>query len=79
MPVAEAYIVGRVPAQNRGTVLGIYYFGRVGIGIVTPIVGNLADHFSFSPIFTVIGLIVLVTTIVCSIPLWEKRNEPVLN
>ncbi|MFC2001113.1 MFS transporter [Chloroflexota bacterium] len=74
-PSAESYIVTHGSQRHRSTVLGIYYFGAVeGAGIITPLIGYLADRFGFYVTFTIAGAFLLATTLVCSIWLWGSRD-----
>ena len=75
MPVTEAYIIAHSPKRRRSTILGIYYFAsRGGPGLVIPLVGTLADRYSFATSFTVVGGVVLLTGIVCAALLWSSRG-----
>jgi len=75
MPVSEAYITTHVPERNRSTILGIYYFGsRGGPGLITPVIGFLIDQFGFHTSFTIVGAIIVVVTLLCSIWLRGSRN-----
>lgn len=56
MTVSESYLIGVVPAVRRSTILGIYFFaGMEGSGIITPVLGNLVDHFGFAWAFGAAG------------------------
>lgn len=75
MPVTEAYIITHAPERRRSTVLGVYYFAsRGGMGLVVPVLGYLADHFSFATSFTVAGGAVLAIVLVCTVFLWGSRD-----
>ncbi len=75
MPVTEAYIITHAPERRRSTILGVYYFAsRGGVGLVVPVLGYLADHYSFATSFTVAGGVVLGIVIICSAFLWGRRD-----
>ncbi len=75
MPVTEAYIIAHAPERRRSTVLGVYYFAsRGGAGLVIPVVGYLADRYSFATSFTVAGGVVLAIVIVCTLFLRGSRD-----
>lgn len=75
MPVTEAHIITHAPERRRSTVLGIYYFAsRGGAGLTIPVVGILADRFSFDTSFTIVGGAVLGVTLICSIFLRGSRS-----
>jgi predicted MFS family arabinose efflux permease len=74
MPVTESHIITHSPPHRRATVLGVYYFvSRGGIGLSTPIIGILADHYGFATSFTVAGGIMLGVAVICS--LWILKNR----
>ena len=77
MPVSEAYIIGQTAPHRRSTILGIYYFCTMEAGgVVTPIVGYFIDRSGFSTTFSIVGIVLLVVTIICSVFLLgrEKQN-----
>lgn len=75
MPVTEAHIITHAPERRRSTVLGIYYFAsRGGAGLIIPVVGILADRFSFDTSFTIVGGAVLGVTLICSVFLRGSRG-----
>jgi len=75
MPITEAYIITHAPQRRRSTILGIYYFAsRGGIGLSAPLVGYLADHYSFATSFTIMGGVLLGIVLVCSAFLWGSRD-----
>jgi len=75
MPVTEAYIIAHAPARRRSTILGIYYFAsRGGPGLSIPLVGYLAEHYSFATSFTIMGGALLAIVIVCALFLWGRRD-----
>ena len=68
MPVTEAHIITYAPERYRSTVLGIYYTAsRGGAGIIIPLVGYLADRFSFETSFTIMGGVMLGVALTCSV------------
>jgi FSR family fosmidomycin resistance protein-like MFS transporter len=74
MPVTESHIITHSPPHRRATVLGVYYFvSRGGIGLSTPLLGFLADHYGFATSFTVAGAIMLGVAVICSA--WVLRNR----
>lgn len=74
-PAAEAYLVERIPASRRSSVLGIYYFGGIeGGGVLAPVVGYLIDHHGFVTAFTVSALVLLLVAGVCAIVLMRGRR-----
>lgn len=76
MPVTESYVISNITPRNRSTILGIYYFAsRGGVGILSPVIGNLIDKNSFSTAFSVTGLSLLVITIICALLLWGKKDR----
>lgn len=75
LPVTEAHIITHTPERRRSTVLGIYYFAsRGGIGVITPVVGYLADRFGFDTSFTIVGGALLGIVLICSAFLWGSRR-----
>jgi MFS family permease len=75
MPVTEAYIITHSPQNRRSTVLGVYYFAsRGGSGLVIPLLGYLADRYSFATGFTIIGMALLGVALVCTALLWGSRD-----
>lgn len=75
MPVSEVYVISNAKANNRSTILGIYYFAsRGGPGILMPIIGKLIDQFSFSVAFAWVGAALFVIALVCSLLLWGTRD-----
>jgi len=75
MPITEAYIITHAPQRRRSTILGIYYFAsRGGIGLSAPLVGYLADHYSFATGFTIMGGVLLGIVLVCAAFLWGSRD-----
>jgi len=75
MPVTEAYIITHAPQHRRSTVLGVYYFAsRGGSGLTIPLLGYLADRYSFATGFTIIGMVLLGAALVCTALLWGSRD-----
>ncbi|HEX9896565.1 MAG TPA: MFS transporter [Dehalococcoidales bacterium] len=75
MPVAEVYVISNANANNRSTILGIYYFAsRGGPGLLMPIIGKLIDQYSFSTAFAWVGAALFVITLVCSLLLWGTKD-----
>ena len=75
MPVSESYIISQTPERRRSTILGIYYFGGMeGMGILTPVIGYLIDHFGFHIAFTIAGTTIALVSLICSIFLWKIRD-----
>jgi MFS family permease len=75
MPVTEAYVITHTPPQRRSTILGIYYFAsRGGSGLTIPLLGYLADRYSFATGFTIMGMALLGVAIVCTALLWGSRD-----
>jgi MFS family permease len=75
MPVSEAYVIGNASQRNRSTILGFYYFAsRGGAGLLTPAIGKLADQYGFAIAFTIIGVVLFVITLVCSLLLWGHKD-----
>ena len=71
---AQAYIVDQVSERHRSTALGIYFFGNMeGSGILTPALGYLIDQRGFHHSFTIAGITVFATAVVCSVFLWVSR------
>lgn len=74
-PASEAYIVGRTPAGQRSTVLGLYYFGSMeGSGVLAPVFGYLIDRFGFTVAFGAGGAVLLVVAVACVLVL--MRDNP---
>jgi MFS family permease len=75
-PAAEAYLVERIPASRRSSVLGVYYFGGIeGGGVLAPVVGYLIDHHGFTTAFAVSALVLLLVAGVCAIVLMRGRRS----
>ena len=75
MPITEAYIITYAPERRRSTVLGVYYFAsRGGAGLIMPVVGTIADRFSFETSFTMVGGVLLGVVLICSLFLWGSRD-----
>jgi len=75
MPVTEAYIIAHAPAKRRSTILGVYYFAsRGGMGLGAPLVGYIADHYSFATSFSIMAMALLAIVIVCTVFLWGRRD-----
>jgi MFS family permease len=75
MPVTEAHIITHAPPHRRSTVLGTYYFvSRGGIGLSTPLLGILADHYGFATSFTVAGAIMLGVAVIGSALVLKNRG-----
>jgi len=75
MPVSEAFIISNTTERNRGTILGIYYFGtRGGTGLLTPLIGYLIDSSGYSTTFLVSGVAMVILTLVSSIFLWGRQD-----
>jgi MFS family permease len=75
MPVSEAFIISNTTERNRGTILGIYYFGtRGGTGLLTPLIGYLIDSFGYNTTFLVSGAAMVILTLVSSIFLWGRQD-----
>lgn len=75
MPVTEAHIIAHTPQRHRSTILGIYYFAsRGGIGLCSPVVGFLADHYGFATSFTAVGAVMLGVALVSSAFILRNRS-----
>lgn len=75
MPVTEAYVITHAPPRRRSTILGVYYFAsRGGGGLIIPLVGYLADRYSFATGFTIVGMALLGITLICTVLLWGSRD-----
>jgi len=75
MPVSESYVIANASPKNRSTILGFYYFAsRGGAGLLTPIIGKLADQYNFALAFTIIGVVLFIITLVCSLLLWGHKD-----
>jgi MFS family permease len=76
MPVSEAFIVENVSVRRRSTILGIYYAaGMVGGGVLTPIIGAVADRFGFVIAFGATALLYAVMMIPSLPLLWLYRKR----
>jgi len=74
MPAAESYVVSHTSARHRSFILGIYFFGNVeGVGLITPVLGYLIDHYGFNASFTIAGTVLFIVTVVCAILLRGSR------
>jgi len=74
MPAAESYVVSHTSARHRSFILGIYFFGNVeGVGLITPVLGYLIDHYGFNVSFTIAGTVLFIVTVVCAILLRGSR------
>jgi NNP family nitrate/nitrite transporter-like MFS transporter len=76
MPVSEAFIVENVSVRRRSTILGIYYAaGMVGGGVLTPMIGAVADRFGFVIAFGATALLYAIM-MAPSLPLlWIYRKR----
>ncbi|MDD5191436.1 MAG: MFS transporter [Dehalococcoidales bacterium] len=75
MPVSESYVIGNASQRNRSTILGFYYFAsRGGAGLLTPLIGKLADQYGFATAFTILGAALFVITLACSVFLWGHKD-----
>ena len=75
MPVVEAFIISNTTERNRGSILGIYYFGsRGGPGLLTPVIGYLIDSFGYHTTFLVSGAVMVVITLVSTVFLWGRQD-----
>jgi MFS family permease len=75
MPTTESHIITHTPPHRRSTVLGIYYFAsRGGIGLSSPAIGFLADHYGFATSFIVAGGIMLGVAIISSALILRNRG-----
>ena len=76
MPVSEAFIVENVSVRRRSTILGIYYAaGMVGGGVLTPMIGAVADRYGFVIAFGATALLYAVM-MAPSLPLlWVYRTR----
>ena len=74
MPAAESYVVTHTSERRRSFILGIYFFGNVeGIGLITPILGYLIDHFGFYTTFSIAGAALVTVATVGAILLRGSR------
>jgi len=75
MPVSESYIGKQTTARNRSTIFGIYFFAMQEAGAAfAPIYGYLADKYGFHYCFTVVSVVVVAVTVVCSALLWRSKD-----
>jgi len=72
--VSQAYIVDQASERKRSTILGIYFFGMEGAGVLPPVIGYLIDQLGFYPSFTIIGAALLTVTLVGSVFFWVSRD-----
>ncbi len=76
MSASEAYLIQIAPADTRSTVLGIYFFaGMEGGAIITPLLGYIIDHMSFTVAYALAGGTSFVATLICSFWLWEPAQK----
>jgi predicted MFS family arabinose efflux permease len=74
-PASEAYIVGRTPAKQRSSVLGLYYFGSMeGSGVLAPVFGYLIDRFGFEVAFAAGGVALFAVAIACVLVLRHSHS-----
>ena len=52
----------------------LFFGGREGSGVITPVLGYLIDRFGFYSSFTLMGAALVAVTLVCSIWLWGSRD-----
>ncbi len=65
-PTSEAFLVARIPARRRSTVLGFYFFaGMEAGGILTPLVGRLIDARGFAASFVTLALVSGAISLAC--------------
>jgi MFS family permease len=75
MPVTESYVISHAPERNRSTLLGIYYAAsRGGPALVMPLLGNLADRFSYGTSFTAMAAAMVVIALVSTVILRGSRD-----
>ena len=75
MPVSESYIGRQTTTRNRSTVFGIYFFAMQEAGAAfAPIYGYLVDNYGFHFCFSVVSVVVVVVTLVCSVLLWRSQD-----
>lgn len=75
MPVTEAYVLRHAPERNRSSLLGIYYsVSRGGPALVMPLLGNLADRFSYATAFTAVGATMAAVALVAAVLLRGYRD-----
>lgn len=73
-PASVSYIVTRGPERNQSTLLGLYHFSsQESGGLLTPIMGYLIGKAGFSTSFTIAGIAILASTLICSLLLVRIR------
>lgn len=62
MPVMESVIADVIPAAQRGTALGLYFFlTQETTAVLTPVVGGAIDAYGPDPTFTALAVVGIVT------------------
>ncbi len=62
LPVMESVIADVIPAAQRGTALGIYFFfTQETIAVLTPVIGGLIDNYGADPTFTGMAIVGMAT------------------
>ncbi len=77
-PVLESMIVQGVPARRMSSFLGIYYFGAIeSASVVAPVVGLLIDRLGADRTFTLLGAVLLATSLTAALVLGGQtfRNK----
>lgn len=76
MPTSESYIFANSPEKRRATLLGIYYFSGTGVsGVLTPVIGGLADKIGFRTTYLYISFVMVAVALVCSLLIWRNRER----
>ena len=76
MPTSESYIFANSPEKRRATLLGIYYFSGTGVsGVLTPVIGGLADRIGFRTTYLYISFVMVAVALVFSLLIWRNRER----
>jgi len=75
--VIETLLMDRVPAAQRASVLGIYFFlSMESSSIITPGTGYLIDRIGADTTFRLLALMVLAATVLFTVAVIWKRKRP---
>ena len=76
MPVSESFLVGETAGKLRSTILGIYFFSSsLSGGLVTPVIGRLADKIDFRTSFRITALFLFILVVLCMVLLLAVRGN----
>lgn len=74
--VIESFLVDRVPAARRSSILGIYFFlSMESSSIMAPATGYLIDQTGADLTFRLLALVVLAATMAVIVAVWWRRKR----